>query len=91
MNSGPAYLDLNEATRWMHAQLEKQGLTVSDKLVLRILHLETQFMTMVNLTQPGSTDRMQGGHIHRQACWVLEPTVQSEADQQDPSEGKGEK
>lgn len=91
MKSGPAYLDLNEATRWMHAQLEKQGFTVSDKLVLRILHLETQFMTMVNLTQPGSTDRMQGGHIHRQACWVLDPNAQSEADQQDPSEGKEEK
>jgi len=91
MKSGPAFLDLNETARWISTQLEKEGSTVSDRLVLQILHLETQFMTMVNLTQPGSTDRMQGGHIHRQACWVLEPTAQSEADQQDPSEGREEK
>ena len=80
MKSGPAYLDLNEAARRIHAQLEKQGSTVSDGLVLRILGLETQFMTMVNLTERGGTDRMQGDHIHRQACWVLEPSAQSEGD-----------
>lgn len=88
MKSRPSYLDVNESARWIHAQLQKQGLTVSEALVLRILHLESRFMTMVNLTGPARRDGVQSGHLYRQACWVLDPSAQVEADQDIESEAE---
>jgi len=88
VKSGPSYLDVNESARWIQAQLQKQGLTVSEALVLRILHLESRFMTMVNLTEPPRKDGIQSGHLYRQACWVLDPSAQVEGDQEIEPEGR---
>lgn len=83
MKSRGAFLDLAEVAARISAQLKKEGSAVSDGLVLRILHLETQFMSMVNLTRPGSTDREQGGHLYREGCWVVERTARTEPQQEE--------
>lgn len=78
MKSRPAFLDLNETARWISTQLEKEGSTVSDRLVLRILGLETAFLAMVGLARAGDENSVQSGHMLRESCWVLELSAQAE-------------
>ena len=87
MRSGPAFVDLREAARWVTAQLEKEGVAVGDDLVLRILNRETTFLTMVGLGRPGDENNAQAGHTLREACWVLTPGAESEGDHDIESEG----
>ena len=88
MKSGPAFLDLNETASWISTQLEKEGSTVSDRLVLRILGLETAFMEMVGLARTGDKNSAQAGYILRQRYWVVEPNARTGADWE--VEGEGE-
>lgn len=86
MRSGPAFLDLREAARWVAAQLEKEGVAVGDDLVLCILDRETAFLAMVGLAQAGDETSTQGGHILRAAHWVLNPGAEIKGDVETKSE-----
>lgn len=68
MKSGPAFLDLNETASWISAQLEGENLSISDRLVLRILSLETAFMEMVGLARSGDKNSVQSGYVRRESC-----------------------
>jgi len=87
MRSGPAFLDLTEAARWITAQLENEGVAVGDDLVLRILNRETRFLVMVGLGRAGDEHGPQSGHILREGHWVLEPSAESEGDHDIESKG----
>lgn len=87
MRSGPAFLDLREAARWVAAQLEKEGVAVGDDVVLQILNRETAFLVMVGLARAGDQDSAQAGHILREGHWVLRPSTESEGDLDIESEG----
>lgn len=89
MKSGPAYLDLDEAARWIAVQLEKDDISIADGLVRRILNRETAFLAMVGLARAGDQHSAQSGHTLREACWVLSPSAETAADQQIESELEG--
>jgi len=89
MKSGPAYLDLDEAARWIATQLEKEGVAIEDHLVLRILNQETAFLAMVGLARAGDENSAQAGHILREAYWVLTPSAESKGDEEMESEAEG--
>lgn len=78
MKSGPAYLDLDEAARWIAVQLEKEDISVADGLVLRVLNRETAFLLKIGLARAGDENGPQAGHILREACWVLRASPRRE-------------
>jgi len=87
MRSGPAFLDLTEAARWITAQLAKEGVAVGDDLVLRILNRETAFLTMVGLARPADENGAESGYVRREACWILKASAESEGDHDIDSKG----
>jgi len=73
-------MDIDEAARWISAELRKEGVAVGDDVVLRILNRETAFLAMVGLARAGDENGPQAGHIWREPCWVVEPNAQTGAD-----------
>lgn len=82
MKSRSAYVDLHEASHWISAQLAKEGVAVTERLVAKILNRETQFLVMTGLARPGDRESVQCGYVHREPFWVAEPKVMAERDQQ---------
>lgn len=82
MKSGVSYVDRDEAARWIAAQLQKEGLLVSDGLVARILDEESMFLVMLGLARGGHKDSVQCGYVHREEFWMREPATKTRRDQQ---------
>lgn len=82
MRSRAAFLDLPETAIWISTQLQKEGLIIADDVVLRILNRETGFLAMVGLARAGDENGPQGGHVFREACWVLKPSAETAVDQE---------
>lgn len=82
MRSGPAFLDLREAARWIWPQVEGELPCLQYEDVVRILHVETEFLRIVGLTEEPRPYPVESGHIYRRGCWVLAPDAESEADRE---------
>jgi len=79
VRSGPAFLDLREVARWIceRSTDESQGLRYYEE-VLRVLHLETEFMGVVNLLEEPRPYEWQRGYVYRVGCWVRDPSFDRE-------------
>jgi len=79
MRSGPAFLDLREAATWICQQLtdQPQGSGCYEE-VLRVLHMETEFMAVVGLLKERRPRHWERGYVYRRGCWVRDPSIGDE-------------
>lgn len=82
MRSGPAFLDMREAARWIYRQVSEKLPCLQYEDVLSILHLETKFLRMVSLVGEPSQNTVESGHMYRRGCWVLAADSESKADRE---------
>jgi len=78
MRSGPSFLDVREAAKWIAEHLkEKRPCSKYDE-VLAILHLETQFLRVVGLVEGPRPNSVESDYVYREGHWVVEPSVRPE-------------
>jgi len=78
MNSGPSFVDVREAAKWIAEHLKEKRPRSKYDEVLAILHLETQFLRLVGLVEEPRPNSVESGYVYREGHWVVEPSVRSD-------------